>query len=56
MIGKLFGRRSNNGFKMRYSSSERQWQVYSHADLIFVGSKSSCDNFILNSNMAFQKV
>ena len=55
MIGKLLFGRKNGGFRMRYSSSEGQWQVYNEGNLIFVGAKESCENFVFNARMAFQK-
>ncbi|VXD13776.1 hypothetical protein MARINOS108_11643 [Marinoscillum sp. 108] len=55
MFEKLFGKKSGTSLKMRYSSSERQWQVYSDGNLVFVGDKLGCENFITNSNFAYQQ-
>ncbi|WP_421889837.1 hypothetical protein [Marinoscillum sp.] len=54
MFEKLFGRKSGTSLKMRYSNSERQWQVYSDGNLVFVGDKVRCENFISNSNLNYQ--
>lgn len=55
MFGKLFGKKSGTSLKMRYSSSEKQWQVYADGNLVYVGDRLGCQNFITNSSFAYQR-
>ena len=50
LFNKLFSSKSE--FKIRYSKTEGQWQVYKDMHLLYTGTKEMCERFIKNSQVA----
>jgi hypothetical protein len=46
IVRNLFGRKERSGHKLKYSSAQKEWQVYNGTDLLYVGGKEQCESFL----------
>ncbi len=44
----LFGWTKQSIYKLKFSKSEQQWQVYKEDNLMYLGSKEACEVYITN--------
>ena len=47
----LFGSGKKKTFKMRFSKSEGNWQVYKEGSLVYLGEKTACETYIANMSV-----
>ena len=46
VLEKIFKSNTKPNLKLRFSKSEKTWQVYMESRIVYVGEKESCINFM----------